>query len=120
MSAWRQPHEDPVSTRASGAAPTASPGDDYSERAPDPQIRFRNLAATLLTFCLGLAILYLGFGLVGGADLGDSIGFTLGAIVLAGLWVLGAWQRARKGAHWVTRNERRAERPPAGLAATLS
>ena len=27
-------------------------------------------------------------------------------VVLAGLWVLGAWQRSRKGAYWVTRNER--------------
>ena len=104
MSAWRQRHEDPVYETERRSA-YREPEDDYSEHA-DPQIRFRNLAATLLTFCLGLAILYLGFGLVGAADFGDSLGFTIGAIVLAGLWVLGAWQRARKGAYWVTRNER--------------
>jgi ABC-type transport system involved in cytochrome bd biosynthesis fused ATPase/permease subunit len=104
VSAWRQPHEDPVYESERRSA-YREPEDDYNERA-DPQIRFRNLAATLLTFCLGLAILYLGFGLVGAADFGDSIGFTIGAIVLATLWVLGAWQRSRKGAYWVTRNER--------------
>jgi high-affinity Fe2+/Pb2+ permease len=103
VNAWRQ-HDDPVYESERRAA-YREPEDDYAPRA-DPQIRFRNLAATLLTFCLGLAILYLGFGLVGAADFGDSIGFTIGAIVLAGLWVLGAWQRSRKGAHWVTRSER--------------
>ena len=105
MSAWRPRHEDPVYEAERRRAYREVEEEDYAERA-DPQIRFRNLAATLLTFCLGLAILYLGFALVGSADLGDSIGFTIGAIVLSGLWVLGAWQRARKGAYWVTRNER--------------
>jgi uncharacterized RDD family membrane protein YckC len=80
--------------------------DEWSPRTGEPPIGFRSLAATLLTFCLGLAILYLGFGLVGAADFGDSIGFTIGAIVLAALWVFGAWQRSRKGAYWITRNER--------------
>jgi hypothetical protein len=105
VSAWRQPHEDPV-YEAERRSAYREPEDDYREPGSEPQIGFRNLAATLLTFCLGLAILYLGFALIGNADLGDSIGFTIGAIVLAGLWVLGAWQRSRKGAYWVTRNER--------------
>jgi hypothetical protein len=80
--------------------------DEYGRRAADAQIHFRSLAATLLTFCLGLSILYVGFALVGAVDFGDAIGFTIAAIVLAGLWVVGAWQRARSGAYWVTRNER--------------
>jgi hypothetical protein len=105
VSAWRQPHEDPVVEAERRGAYREPDEDDYSPHA-DPEIRFRNLAATLLTFCLGLAVLYFAFGLIGAADFGDSIGFTIGAIVLAGLWVLGAWQRSRKGAYWVTRNER--------------
>jgi hypothetical protein len=105
VSAWQQ-HDDPIyeNERRRGYGRRAE--DDYAPGGNEPQIGFRNLAATLLTFCLGLAILYVGFGLVGAADFGDSIGFTIGAIVLAGLWLLGAWQRARKGAYWVTRNER--------------
>ena len=103
MSAWQQ-HDDPVYENERRAAHD-NPDDLYEPRA-DPRIRFRELAATLLTFCLGLAVLYFAFGLIGAADFGDSIGFTIGAIVLAGLWVLGAWQRSRKGAYWVTRSER--------------
>lgn len=60
----------------------------------------------MLTFCLGLAILYFAFGLIGAADFGDSLGFTIGAIILAGQWALGAWQRSRNGAFRRTRNER--------------
>jgi hypothetical protein len=104
VSTWRQPHDDPA-YEAERRGLYREGEEEYEQRG-EPQIGFRNLAATLLTFCLGLAILYVGFALVGAADFGDSIGFTIAAIVLAGLWVLGAWQRQRKGAYWITRNER--------------
>ena len=103
MSAWQQ-HDDPVYENERRAA-YDYPDDLYEPRA-EPRISFRDLAATLLTFCLGLAVLYFAFGLIGAADFGDSLGFTIGAIVLAGLWVLGAWQRSRKGGERVTRHER--------------
>jgi hypothetical protein len=104
VSAWQQ-HDDPVYESERRRAGRVRPHDIY-EPPPDPGFRFRELAATLLTFCLGLAILYFAFGLIGAADFGDSLGFTIGAIILAGLWLLGAWQRTRKGAFWTTRNER--------------
>ena len=103
MSAWQQ-HDDPVYENERRAA-YDHPDDLYEPRA-DPRIRFRELAATLLTFCLGLAVLYFAFGLIGAADFGDSLGFTIGAIVLAGLWVLGAWQRSRQGGEKVRQRER--------------
>lgn len=80
--------------------------DDLYEPRADPRFRFRELGATLLTFCLGLAVLYFASGLIGAADFGDSIGFTIGALVLAGLWVLGAWQRSRRGGERVNQRER--------------
>ena len=102
MTAWQQ-HDDPVYENERRAAYHR---DDDDDPRADPQIRFRTIAASLLTLCLGLAILYLAFVLIGAADFGDSLGFTIAAVVLAGLWALGAWQRSRKGAYWVTRNER--------------
>lgn len=104
MSAWQQ-HDDPV--YESERRRTAGVDRDELYEAPaDPRFRFRELAATLLTFCLGLAVLYFGFGLIGAADFGDSIGFTIGALILAGLWLLGAWQRSRKGGERVNQRQR--------------
>ena len=103
MSAWQQ-HPDPVYENERRAA-YDHPGDLYEPRT-DAGFRFRTLAGTLLTLCLGLAVLYFAFGLIGAADFGDSIGFTIGAIVLAGLWLLGAWHRRRRGGERITRNER--------------
>jgi uncharacterized protein (TIGR04222 family) len=103
VSAWRQ-HDDPVYENERRAA-FRREGDLYEPR-PEPRFRFRALAATLLTLCLGLAVLYFAFGLIGAADFGDSIGFTIAALVLAGLWVLGAWHRSRRGGERVTRHER--------------
>jgi hypothetical protein len=79
---------------------------ESGRRERDQQIRLRNLAATLLTFCLGLSIIYFSFALIGAVDFADALGFTIAAIVLAGLWLLGAWQRARSGASFVTRPDR--------------
>jgi hypothetical protein len=99
--AWQPEH--PSLDRRSGSERR---DDEYGRREADQQLRLRNLAATLLSFCLGLAILYVAFALIGAVDFGEAIGFTIGAIVLAGLWVLGAWQRSRSGAFFITRNER--------------
>jgi MYXO-CTERM domain-containing protein len=104
VSAWQQ-HDDPVYESERRAAARLDRDDLYQPRA-DPRFRFRELAATLLAFCLGLAVLYFAFGLIGAADFGDSIGFTVGALVLAGLWALGAWQRRRRGGERVNQRER--------------
>lgn len=103
MSAWQ--HDDPVYESERRAAARVN-GDELYEPRADPRFRFRELAATLLTFCLGLAVLYFAFGLIGAADFGDSIGFTVGALVLAGLWMLGAWQRSRRGGERFNQRER--------------
>lgn len=103
MSTWQQ-HDDPVYENERRAA--FNRADDIYDAPPEARFRFRELAATLLTFCLGLAVLYFAFGLIGAADFGDSIGFTIAAIVLAALWVLGAWQRSRRGGERVQQRQR--------------
>jgi hypothetical protein len=75
-------------------------------RAEDRAARFRDVAATLVAFCGALALLYLFFALVGTVDFGDTIVFTIVAAVLALIWLLGVWQRARAGARFVTRSDR--------------
>jgi hypothetical protein len=89
--------EPPVEERR---APTAG------RRAEDRQRRFRDIAATLLAFCGGLAVLYLFFAAIGTVDIGDAIVATLIAVGLAIVWVLGAFQRWRSGAAFVTRRDR--------------
>jgi hypothetical protein len=104
VSTWQQ-HDDPVYESERRAAARLR-RDELYEPGAEPRFRFRELAATLLTFCLGLAVLYFAFGLIGAADFGDSIGFTIGALVLAGLWLLGAWQRSRRGGERINQRER--------------
>ncbi|HEX2232545.1 MAG TPA: hypothetical protein VHG69_04190 [Thermoleophilaceae bacterium] len=83
---------------------------DRRERPPrrfeDRYARFRDIAATLIAFCGGLVVMFLFFAAIGAVNLGDAIGFTVGAIVLTAVWLLGAWQRARSGASFVTRPDR--------------
>jgi ABC-type transport system involved in cytochrome bd biosynthesis fused ATPase/permease subunit len=79
---------------------------EYGRRAEDRAQRVRDIAATLLAFCGGLAILYLFFAAIGAVDLGDSLVFTIAAAVLALLWLLGAWQRSRSGGAIITRPDR--------------
>jgi uncharacterized RDD family membrane protein YckC len=78
----------------------------FGRRAEDREAQFRTFAALFLAFCGGLALLYLFFALVGAVDLGDAIVATVAAIVLAGIWLVGVWQRARTGAIFVTRRDR--------------
>ena len=68
--------------------------------------RFRDVAATLITFCGGLAILFLFFAAIGAVDVGDAAGLFAAALVLAVIYLLGAWQRARTGAERATRPDR--------------
>ena len=77
-----------------------------ARRAEDRQRRFRDAAATLLAFCGGLAILYLFFAAIGTVDLGDAIVATVIAIGLAIIWLIGAYQRWKSGAIFVTRRDR--------------
>jgi ABC-type transport system involved in cytochrome bd biosynthesis fused ATPase/permease subunit len=80
--------------------------DTYGRRAEDRAKRVRDIAATLLAFCGGLAVLYLFFAAIGAVDLGEALVFTIAAAALAILWLLGAWQRSRSGAAIVTRPDR--------------
>jgi ABC-type transport system involved in cytochrome bd biosynthesis fused ATPase/permease subunit len=86
------------------------PALERQERAPrryeDRYQRFRDIAATLVAFCGGLVVMFLFFAAIGAVNLGDAIGFTIAAIVLTAVWILGAWQRARSGASFVTRPDR--------------
>ena len=88
--------DDPVIDRREGAR----------RRIEDRYQRFRDIAATLIAFCGGLVVMFLFFAAIGAVNLGDAIGFTIGAIVLTAVWLLGAWQRARSGASFVTRPDR--------------
>ena len=75
-------------------------------REEDRKRRFRDVAATVIAFCGGLAILYLFFAAIGTVDLGDAIVATVIAIVLAIVWVIGAYQRWKSGAIFITRRDR--------------
>ena len=96
-------YEDPI---VSTEAPTEDRRGGFGRREEDRRRRFRDIAATLLAFCGGLAVLYLFFAAIGTVDLGDAIVATLVAIGLTIIWLLGAWQRWRSGAAFVTRRDR--------------
>lgn len=69
-------------------------------------VRFRDVAATLITFCGGLAVLFLFFAAIGAVDVGDAVGLFAAALVLAAIYLIGAWQRARSGAWLAERSDR--------------
>ncbi len=75
-------------------------------RLTDLMERFRAIAATLIAFCGGLAVLFLFFAAIGTVDIGDAIVATIAAVVLAIIWLGGAYQRYRSGGGFVTRRER--------------
>jgi len=77
-------------------------------RYEDRNNRFREIAATLLAFCGGLAILFLFFALIGAVDVGKATGLVVAAIVFALIWLVGAWYRRRRGVDMgrVTRMDR--------------
>jgi len=75
-------------------------------RAGDRSEQFRSIAATVLAFAGGLAILYFVVALIGAVDFRDALVATIVAPLLALVWLLGAFQRYRSGARFVTRRER--------------
>ena len=75
-------------------------------RAGDRAVTFRSVAATLLAFCGGLAVLYLFFAAIGAVDLEDALVATGAAVVLAIIWLIGVYQRHRSGGAFATRPER--------------
>jgi hypothetical protein len=78
----------------------------FGRREEDRRARFRDITATAIAVCGGLAILYLFFAAVGTVDLGDAVVATVIAIALALVWVAGAYQRYRSGAIFITRRDR--------------
>jgi hypothetical protein len=89
-------YDDPVVDRREGAP----------RRFEDRYRRFRDLASSLIAFCGGLVVMFLFFAAIGAVNLGDAIGFTIAAIALTAVWLLGAYQRARTGGALVTRPDR--------------
>ena len=86
--------------------PRADRGERAARRYEERYQRFRDIAATLIAFCGGLVVMFLFFAAIGAVNLGDAVGFTIAAIALTGVWLLGAYQRARSGASFVTRPDR--------------
>jgi TRAP-type C4-dicarboxylate transport system permease large subunit len=77
-------------------------------RYEDRNNRFREIAATLLAFCGGLALLFLFFALIGAVDVGEATGLAIAAIAFALIWLVGMWFRRRSGVNVqrVTRADR--------------
>ena len=77
-------------------------------RYEDRNNRFREIAATLLALCGGLAILFLFFALIGAVDIGEATGLAIAAVVFALIWLLGIWYRRRQGVDTtrITRSDR--------------
>jgi hypothetical protein len=75
-------------------------------RAEDRERAWRSFAASLLAFCGALALLYVFVGLIGAVDFSEAATASAIAIVLALVWLAGAYQRARTGAGLVTRPDR--------------
>jgi DNA-binding helix-hairpin-helix protein with protein kinase domain len=75
-------------------------------REEDRRAQMRIVAATLLAFCGALVVMYVFFAAIGAVDLVDAGIFTIIAVVLTLIWLVGAYQRARSGAIFVTRRDR--------------
>jgi O-antigen/teichoic acid export membrane protein len=82
--------------------------DGPPRRYEDRHNRFREIAATLLAFSGGLALLFLFFALIGAVDLGEATGLAVAAVVFALIWSVGVWLRRRAGENTgrVTRADR--------------
>ena len=75
-------------------------------RVEDRAERMRSLAAGVLALCGALSIIYFLFAAVGAVDVGEAAVGSAIALVLALLWLAGAWQRARSGGGLATRGDR--------------
>jgi hypothetical protein len=67
---------------------------------------WRTTLAVMMAICGGLAALYVFFVLIGTVNLGRAAAGTVVALVLAAVWAVGAWHRARTGATRVQRHDR--------------
>ncbi|HEX6714437.1 MAG TPA: hypothetical protein VF066_13680 [Thermoleophilaceae bacterium] len=84
-------------------------GDDRrgaARRHADRAERFREMAAFAIAMCGGLAVLYLFFVAIGTVDIGDAAVTTVGAIVLALIWLGAYWRRLKTNAVVVQRPDR--------------
>ncbi len=75
-------------------------------RDRDRAERMRDLAAFAIAMCGGLAVLYLFFVAIGTVQIGDAVAATIGALVLAVIWLLAFSWRLRTGALVVQRPDR--------------
>jgi ABC-type transport system involved in cytochrome bd biosynthesis fused ATPase/permease subunit len=89
-----------------GDLPTSERRSGGGRRAEDRGERFRNLAAGLLALCGALSVIYFLFAALGAVDIGEAAVGSAIAVVLALLWLAGAWQRARSGGGFATRGDR--------------
>jgi hypothetical protein len=64
-------------------------------RQADRAERMRELVAFAVAMCGGLAILYLFFVAIGTVDIGDAMVATIGALVLALIWLIAFWRRMK-------------------------
>jgi len=100
--AYDDPTAIPQTPVPAGERRRARPG----RRDEDRQRRFRDIMATVLAFCGGLAVLYLFFAAIGTVKLKDALVATAIAVALAVVWLIGAYQRWRSGAIFITRRDR--------------
>ncbi|MEA2425104.1 MAG: hypothetical protein QOH13_1514 [Thermoleophilaceae bacterium] len=75
-------------------------------RGADRAERMREMAAFVIAFCGGLAVLYIFFVIIGTVAVGDAAVATIIAVVLALIWLLGYWRRLKTGAVFVQRPDR--------------
>lgn len=75
-------------------------------READRAERFREMVAFAIAMCGGLAVLFLFFVVVGTIEIGNAIGATIAAVVLAAIWLFGFWRRLRSNASMVQRPDR--------------
>jgi protein-S-isoprenylcysteine O-methyltransferase Ste14 len=84
-------------------------GDDRrgaARRQADRAERMRELVAFAVALCGGLAVLYLFFVAIGTVDVGDAMVATIGAVVLALIWLIAFWRRMKTNALVVQRPDR--------------
>jgi hypothetical protein len=66
----------------------------------------RTAAAAAMSFCGGLAILFVFFWALGGINLGNAVAATVAAVVLALIWLAGAMYRRGREEPLVIRRDR--------------
>jgi hypothetical protein len=66
------------------------------------------IAAMVMAFCGGLAVMFLFFVAIGAVDVGEATGLVIGAVVLALIWLIGVLvrRRSRESTERLTRADR--------------